>query len=243
MTSNKNDTFIAVSSEVACSINSWLPARAVRVIRNGIDVSHIRTLRAESGRVVVPGLQSDHFVIGSVGRFVPVKRYELLLDTFASVHARHANARLLLIGVGPLESRLRAQAAQLGIAHAVFFVIGQLALPLYPHMHCFVQTSAHEGLSIALLEAMATGVPCITTSHSGQHALICHGINGMVVNSDDSKQLASYIEKLMVDAALRVRLGLEAAATIAGNYSVESMCQGYEEVFDRLIKKENKNSF
>jgi len=209
LTVQRANKFIAVSRDVGCSIERWLPNQQVQVIPNGIDVGYIHTVQQASVYSGMPAVSLDHFVIGSVGRFVPVKRYDLLLQLFAPLARQYAHVRLLLVGSGPREDALRKQAAQLGIDDKVFFVINQSALPLYPRMHCFVQTSLYEGLSIALLEAMATGLPCITISQDGQHELINHGVNGWVVSADNTAQIGEYIQLVMEDPLRYKKIGFQ----------------------------------
>jgi len=132
---------------------------------------------------------------------------------------------------------------QLGIADKVFFVVGQSALGLYSRMDCFVQTSLYEGLSIALLEAMATGIVCITTSHDGGHPVIRHGVNGYSVSSSDTQQITDYIEQLVINPMRYKNIGLQAAATVAQDYSIQAMSHGYETVFARVVKTPYKDNF
>ena len=243
MTVRRGDTFIAVSRDVARSITLWLPNQPVQVVHNGIDVDHMYRLQKECADCAVPGLLPEHFVIGSVGRFVLVKRYDLLLKLFAQLAIRYAHVRLLLVGVGPLESALREQTLQLGIAEKVFFVVGQSAIPFYGQMDCFVQTSAYEGLSIALLEAMASGLPCITTGQDAQHVLVAHEVSGLVVHPDNTQQIVDSMESLVINPVLCKKLGLQAAALARQQYSIKAMRLEYETVFAGLIEPTYKDNF
>lgn len=232
-----SDTFIAVSGQVASSVRMWLPNQPVHVVPNCIDVEHIHMVQNANQAYALPSLRPAHFVIGSVGRFVSVKRYDLLLQLFAQLSRQYTQLRLLLIGTGPLEQALRAQAVRLDIADKVLFVIGQSALSLYPRMNCFVQTSLYEGLSIALLEAMATGVVCITTGHDEQQPVIQHGVNGYVVRPDHTYRIADYIEQLLLNPAQYRQVGFKAAATIRESYDIQAMKHRYETVLAAVSKK------
>ncbi len=244
LTTRNTDRFVAVSGDVRSSMVQWLPHQRVDVIPNGIDSDYIRTLQHDHQSYNIPGLLSHHFVIGSVGRFVTVKRYDLLLDLFATLSEKYTHIRLVLVGTGPLEQELRTHAIQLGIADKVFFVVGQSAVRIYPRMHCFVQTSLHEGLSIALLEAMASGLICITTSHDGNHELVENEVNGWVVKSDNLAQITEYLQQLVENPAPYHCIGLQAAATVAQKFSIQSMRQGYEASFAAVAEKQYiKNSF
>ncbi len=161
---------VAVSEGVEQSLSLHGTTRAVQVIPNGVDCAMVqRKSMAQNVNKYALGLLDEHFVIGSVGRFNPVKNYRLLLESFADVAHVHAHARLVLVGVGPQEQWLRTYATTLNIAHKVVFVVGQQSYGYYPLFDCFALSSDKEGISIALLEAMSFGLPCVVTFTTKTH--------------------------------------------------------------------------
>ena len=92
-----------------------------------------------------------------------------MIESFALVYAKNKNARLVLVGVGSGEAMLRQKAHTLGITHFVVFVIGQQAYGYYSLFDCFAMSSDKEGISIALLEAMAFSLPCVATNSQSIH--------------------------------------------------------------------------
>ena len=205
-------THIAVSQGVLESAKRIMGAPRLEgntfVITNGINIQRIH---AASGASSISrydlGIKADQFVIGSVGRFEPVKRYDLMLEAFALLHARYPQTRLVLVGSGNLEEQLRLHAHELGIKHAVIFVVGQSAYSYYPLFDCFSLSSDKEGISIALLEAMSFGLPCAITHQGTDHAVIHDGLNGLLVEAGNAQMLAQTWALLMAKPKLAVRMG------------------------------------
>lgn len=186
-----NASFCAVSEQVKRSFirHTAVTDDAVSVIYNGVDGAAIRTQANEYGYTRASlGLPADAFVMGAVGRLAPIKRFEELLWCHAML--RHELAHYTqrpplytcIVGDGPERSRLEARAHELGIAENVLFcghrddVYG-----LYPLFDCFVMPSQSEGLSYALLEALACGVPVVVSHDEKNHEVITDGEHGFVV--------------------------------------------------------------
>lgn len=149
----------------ACGTDAgrWMfPGQDVRIIRNGTDITafafdpEVRdAMRRELGL-------GSALTVGHVGRFMPEKNHTFLLEAFAAVHRRRPDARLLLVGNGPLEEQARKKAAQLGIAADVRFLgIRTDVAKLMQAMDVFVLPSLFEGLSLTSVEAQAASLPCV----------------------------------------------------------------------------------
>lgn len=134
------------------------------VLHYGVDLS-LFAERADAGEVRRSiGLPADALVIGHVGRFAEQKNHAFLVRIAAEVMRAEPRARLLLVGDGPLRSDVERQARELGIAERVLFAGVRPDVPRLlaaAAMDAFVMPSHHEGLSIALLEAQAAGLPCV----------------------------------------------------------------------------------
>jgi glycosyltransferase involved in cell wall biosynthesis len=143
----------------------WRARPRVRKLLYGFDFSAFEDAPARASAVRAGlGLAPEALVLGHVGRFVPFKNHAFLIDMFAAVAAKAPDARLLLVGSGPLEDAVRAQAAALNLTDRVVFagetddVAARLAA-----MDVFVMPSWTEGLGIVLVEAQAAGTPVIMT--------------------------------------------------------------------------------
>lgn len=121
------------------------------------------------------GIPADAPVVGHVGRMVEVKNHGFLLRAFAALVRREPSARLLLVGDGPLEPEIRRQADALGLADAVCMTGARADMPrLYAAMDVFAMPSLAEGLSMALLEAQASGLPCVVANTVSGESDVTH---------------------------------------------------------------------
>ena len=181
-------------------------ARTVTVV-NGIDVDYYypddgsaRTVR--TAQDIAAGAQ----VILCVASLVRQKRVDLLLDAVALLAADGITCVCLIAGDGPLRPALTEQASRRGVAAAVRFV--GFVKDIRPYLQAsdlFVLSSDKEGLPLSMLEAMASGVPCIVTNVGGNREVISHGESGLLVEAGSVEALAEAIRYgLTHDAAMRV---------------------------------------
>ncbi len=204
------------------------------VIPNGVDREYIgrQALACKKTRTDV-GLLLNHIIIGSVGRLQPVKQYDLLIEVVGIVYQRHPQIRLILVGDGPEEQALRLLIASKRLQGIVQLVSGQRAYGYYPLFDCFVLSSAQEGISMALLEAMSCGLACITTSNEAPaHSVLTNGRDGLVCPID-KRALAEALERLVINADLRAKLGMQAAKTIKDRFDSRSMVASYAVIFQK----------
>jgi glycosyltransferase involved in cell wall biosynthesis len=202
------------NAEIAVAHEGATPAN-LKVIPNGIRVDRFAAPRHGAGRR-----------IGTVGRLVPEKNYPLLLRATAAIR----DADLAFVGDGPLREELQKQAG----ARVSF--LGQRAdvSELLAGFDVFVLPSNTEGMSIALLEAMAAGCPIVVTAVGGNVELIKHMQTGLIVPPNDEAALRTAIERLLVDPVLATRLGTTARAVAEKHHSVKAMTERYEELWRRL---------
>lgn len=239
MTLSLAHKLIAVSPGVAQSIikrDSWLPAKKIVIIQNGIDIDrlHQNSLKAAKSRNDL-GLKREHFIIGSVGRFEPVKRYDLMLESFAIIYAQNSQARLVLVGVGSCQAMLGKLAHQLGIGHVVIFVIGQPAYGYYPLFDCFAMSSDKEGISIALLEAMSFNLPCVVTYSESHHPVLHNGINGIMVPAGNALALAQACQEIEKKPLYAQKIGDAGFKTAHTEFSSKVMICNYEQVIKECL--------
>lgn len=229
-------SIVPVSEGVAHSLpNRWLPAHKMQIIRNGINSKLI----VERGQVFKKsrpelGIHSDQFVIGTVGRFIPTKQLLLLIQSFDLLYKHNKNVHLILVGFGPEEERLRQEVAKRGLELVVTFIIGQPSYGYYPLFDCFVLPSTSEGLSIALLEAMSFGLPCIVTSMSKIHEVITDQKDGFVVAGNDNVALGEALYTFAADAQLRNKIGESAFELIEKKFNLRATVNSYRKLLHGL---------
>jgi glycosyltransferase involved in cell wall biosynthesis len=217
LTFRRNSAVLAVSSSVAQSIKPPLVAfrkPPVEVLLHGINLNEIHLLSADRTQArAALGLDPSDVVIGTVGNFTRKKNQQMMLHATALLAERVPNVRLVLVGTGPLEDNLRHLAADLGIADRTIFTGSRDdVLELLPGFDVFCLSSQFEGLSIALVEAMATGIPCVATAVGGIPEVIEDGVSGLLVPAGATAALAHTLERVLLDESLKTRLGDEGGA-------------------------------
>ena len=135
----------------------------VKIIHNAIDVEKFKydpEARKQLRKEI--GIKDSDFVIGHIGRFVEQKNHRFLIDIFAEVKKEKKNAKLVLVGQGPLREEIEEKAKNLGLEKDVFF-LGQRndTNKLYSVFDVFCLPSLYEGLPVVGIEAQANGVPCV----------------------------------------------------------------------------------
>jgi glycosyltransferase involved in cell wall biosynthesis len=224
---------VAVSQQVAAGIQQRSPHIQPAVIPNGITLQSvvIATSRAALG------IASDAWLVGAVGRFVPLKRFDLLLDAVAKLDAdRHIKLHLLLIGYGPLEQQYREQIQALEIADKVTLLINRPAADYMHLIDVFVQPSGLEGISLALLEAMASAKLCMVMPDDGVHPVITHGINGLVVRGGSAAALAEALQYAYTRHDVCQNIAQNALQSVNASFSASAMVAGYRIVFKRVVQ-------
>lgn len=233
------DRLIAVSHGVATSMrqkfNLKKPER-LKIIKNGINPQEVI---AKSKKMLISGealgLSKQHYIIGSVGRWIARKNYGFLIELFAELYNRNNAMRLIILGKGEEKNTLLNKITDLDLEGKVILIEGQPALGYYPLFDCFVQTSFKEGISIALLEAMSCSLPCIITEPLGTHEVIEHDYNGIIVPSYNKQEVCTAIEYLAENKELSTLLGLNGYKTITNDFSLDSMVNAYHNEYKQLI--------
>ena len=174
---------------------SKFPARWV-VLRNPSDLHKITKMSHEE--VHHPWLDGYHDVMISVGRLIPSKNHEMLLRSFAILHQRRDDIRLVIAGDGTQMNQLKAQAQDLGIADLVDF-LGDVANPysIIKRSNVLVVTSYHEGGPLVVVEAMACGVPVVITNTTSASNAVDGGRYGEIVEVDDDAAMIDAVERAL----------------------------------------------
>ncbi len=185
---------IAVAPEVKHFLNHYeaLSAESISIISNGVNTEnfHPFTLEEKKEARTFFNLPPEAYVVGTAGRLAPEKNQQMLLQAAAKAIERGCTAVFVIAGTGPEEDSLRQLATQLGIVDAVRF-LGQVQnrVQFYRALDLFVLTSRYEGLPMVLLEAMASGVPVVSTDLAGIHHALEGGRYGTLIPLDDMEAL------------------------------------------------------
>lgn len=212
-----------------------VPSHKATTVFNGIPVQRFvpsPERRAHARRAL--GLPHDAPVIGAVGRLVELKNHRLLIEQMPALVAAWPQLRLVILGGGPLEDTLKAQVAALGMAERVL-IAGQRSdvADLTPAFDIFAMPSRTEGLSIALLEAAATGLTLVATDVGGNPEVVKHGETGLLVPVDDGPALQQALRTCLDDVSLRQRYGARAQGFVTQTASLQKMAEVYEDFYRR----------
>ncbi|MDH3679522.1 MAG: glycosyltransferase [Acidimicrobiia bacterium] len=238
-TYHRNTAVIAVSDSVAESIEPLVRGRCPQpvTIHHGTVITTIEPWSSEerAKRRAALGVPAGGFVIGMVANLTPKKNHRLMLEAMAGDGAQQ-RAHLVLVGLGPLEDEIRAAAEELEIADRTTFLGSRDDVPeLLPLFDLFVLSSRFEGFPISLVEAMATGLPCVATSVGGIPEVLVDGENGLLVESGDREGLRAAITKLMDDPGLAAVLGQRARAT-AEQLDLRMAVRAMEALYDSALE-------
>lgn len=210
-----------------------VPPAKLRFIPNGVETARF----AQAGALRSPA-GGRPLVIGSVGAFRPEKRFDRLLRIFAALCAERDDLRLLLVGDGPERPALEALAAKLGIARRVEFAGAQSEVaPFYARMDAFALTSDTEQAPLALIEAMAAGLPVAATQVGDVEAMLSPANRPYAAPVDDETGLARRLGALMGDVDLREALGGANAARVAAEYDLAAMAGRWRRLFEDLAPR------
>jgi glycosyltransferase involved in cell wall biosynthesis len=193
--------------------------------------AHRAALRAELGLPVAP----DAPVVGIVARIVMEKGFRELVRAFAAVRQGDPRARLVIVGEGPEMAELVAQIAAHGLQEAVVLLGNRLDVPqLLRTFDLFVLPSYREGMPVALLEAMASGLPVVATDVRGSREVVDPGRNGLLVPLGDVPALADALRRVLVDPEMAARMGREGHGDVLRHYGEEVVLDAHLRLYEQL---------
>ena len=209
--------------------------RNVLSIVNGVDTERFTPANKESARAAL-GLPSDGLVMAIVGRFGPYKRHALMLEAFEMLARKRGDIRLVMVGGGgPLEKSIRERVEESGCRSRIHVAGLQSNMTLwYQAMDLLVVPSVNEGLSNAVLEAMACGIPAVCHSACGNAEVISDGVDGWLVNLENADQLAMSLAGLIEDPSQLREAGKLARNKVAAQFSIQAMLEQYASVYRKL---------
>ena len=220
-------------------------AAKIDVIYNGVDIDNPlpdeRQTSALRAKLAIPG---EAPVIGIVGGLKPMKRHATFLRMARRVIDVMGDAHFIIVGDGPLRPSLEAEAAGLGVTDRVHFVGSQTNV--IPYLSLFtvaVNCSANEGLSNAIMEYMAYGIPCVVSDAGGNPELIKHDVNGYTFKLDDDEELSRMVLGLLDDDKKMRAFIKKSRERILSELTTEKMIEHYEQYFASMLKtKEEENN-
>jgi glycosyltransferase involved in cell wall biosynthesis len=227
---------VAVAREVAASLERLYGIAGCRVVWNCIPTdlyASPQTTRA-SWRAK-QGFSEEDILFVCVARFAPQKNHELLISAFDKGPASDPRARLVLAGEGALRAQVQERVNKLGLTSRVHFIGLRTDVPdVLGAADVFVLSSDYEGNPLAVIEAMAAGLPIASTAVGGVPELLENGKEGFIVQPGRAEQLSDAMVTLLKDDKLRRAMGAAAAARAKEKFDVSAMIRAYEELYSEI---------
>lgn len=215
------------------ALQVWkLPPKRVMYVPNGIDCTRFAR-EPDQNLLCQFGLESDVPVVGTVATLRAEKNLTRLLRVFARLPA--IGAKLLIIGEGPERAQIEATSEQLGIRDRVILT-GAMAQPekLLKRIDVFAISSDTEQMPNSVLEAMAAGRALVSTDVGDVKQMLAVENREFVYPLEEEARYAEGVRALLLDRALRLRVGESNANRVRSTYALEKMVQRYDELFSRL---------
>lgn len=223
------DAIVAISSAVRAElVGAGYDADRVHDLPNGVPVPAVgwRTREALPQRAIF------------IGRLAPEKGLDTLIQAWKAVAAQGSPGELVLVGAGPERASLVASAEGSGIGTHIRWT-GAISdtEEVLRTGDVFVLPSREEGMSIALLEAMALGIPIVATDIPGNRRLVENQVHGLLVPPDDPRALARAIHEQWQNPRRASEMGRAARERVRAEYSIEQMAKRHLELFERLVRE------
>ena len=229
----RNSAFVAISADIE---RQWralgVPESKMTRLASGVDARHFRP-----GPSAVESDLRPRPRVMFTGRLHPQKNLDVLLEAWPEV-VREIRANLVLVGWGPERDRLMEKARGLGMAEFVQ-VVGPVSDPA-EHLRAadvFVLPSLAEGMSNSLLEAMATGLPCLASAIGGNQDLIEEGKTGFLIDPRDPSAWARKITHILHNPQISQSLSMAARGKVEEDYALERVVSRYLSLYRSLLAR------
>ncbi|UCE67740.1 MAG: glycosyltransferase [Candidatus Zixiibacteriota bacterium] len=233
-----HDKIHTVSLDIKNEIGAWISPDKIAAIHNAVDPANIVVSKTASEIRYKLGIKGNEFIIGSAGRMVPIKGYDIFLDMAKIISADLPHARFLLVGDGPIKMKLENKAREMNLENKVIFSgFRDDIIDIINCFDIFVISSHNEGIPMVLLEAMAMKKPIVATAVGGINEIIENDVSGLLVAPGDARSLADSCIKIFNDLDQREKLGIEAKNRIEVEFTVDiqknRMLKLYQEIMNR----------
>ncbi|GEM_PF-2906966 len=229
---------IIVNDEIAAQLRRFrlIDMSKVQTIMNGVDISDIPDDFDIAEKRKSLGVEPDDFVMGTIGHLYPEKNIEMQIKLVHALQSQIPNIKLMVAArPWPHQKSLEAYAQSLGVQDKVFFLGLRRDIPeLLKTWDMFLMTSFSEATSLAVLEAMSSGLPVVVSDVGGNSKLVTHNYSGLLFDVNDFETAKNHILTIYHDEQQRKKFGY-AAKIIGESYSIEKMVSRYDSVYQGLL--------
>ena len=211
----------------------------IKTIYNGVHPINQCSLSKLQGFREKFNFKSTDVVMGTIGRMDPIKNLPLFLEGFKGLTQKYSNLKGLIVGDGPLMPFIKTRIKQLGLEHHIVLTgFRSDATLLVQMMDIFTLTSFSEGTSMALLEAMACGIPAIVTDVGGNPEIVEDQKTGWVVPSNDLNGLKSALKDAISNPEKRIAMGKAAKKRYKTQFTFEIMLKSYQKLYGNILESQ-----
>ena len=215
-------------------VREHIPANQIAVIPNGIVLTNYQK---QPPKPAMWPVTAPVPVLGTVGRLSPEKGHHNFLEAMSVLIQQGKNFHAIIIGDGPLKDELAQRTKILHLEEHVSWVGPQSNVPDWLHFFdLFVLPSHWEGISMALLEAMATGLPIVATDVGGNPEVIEHGRSGLLVAPSNPQQLSEAISRLIENPTLRQEMGQSGKKRCQERYNIEIIVEQLDALYKNILR-------
>ncbi|MFA5866838.1 MAG: glycosyltransferase family 4 protein [Actinomycetota bacterium] len=209
----------------------------ISVIHNGLDFSawQKRLAAADAADLrAVLGIPANDFVVGTLGRLIPSKGHDILINAMPELVHKFPGIRLVIAGSGPLDRRLKEQTATLGLDGSVVFP-GHVddPAPYYKMFDAFVMPTVMESFGLAVIEAMTAGCPVAASRTGGLPEIIENRETGLLFTPGDSRAVAAAIRTIAADKKAARQLGEAGRRSVKERFTLDAMVAETEKVYEK----------
>lgn len=205
------------------------------VIPNGIDPDRVPSGGGDRVRDEL-GIPPESPLVAVIGRLVPDKRHAMALEAFAVLREALPTARMVVVGAGGLEGRLRAMSRELGLAESVIFAGHREDVPaVLDAAQALLVSSSREGMPHVILEAMVAGTPVVATRVAGIPEMIEDEKHGLLIPPGSAAAAAEGLRRVLENGELGRELATRAGQRVRQEFRLSEMTDRFEDLFSRLI--------
>ncbi len=215
------------------------PPHKVDVIRLGFELERLQHVQKSATWRTTLGIRDSDFILGIVGRLVPIKNIAMGIEVVQRLHEHKKAYHLCIIGDGPERHSLEQLSLAKGLNGYVHFLGWKTDIEeIYRNIDILLLTSINEGTPVAIVEAMACGVPVVATDVGGVADMIRHGQNGLLVRSGETRDMAEKIKLLMSQPGLAHLLTENARDFAFSTYGYSRLVDDIDHLYrDELARK------
>ncbi len=231
------DQVLSISSNHADLLSQEIgfPRQGIHVIKNGVATEKFRPGASKNKLLKLLSLESKGVIFCTAGRLEPVKNQSLLIKAFAKISVANPDARLVIVGDGPLRQDLEQEAEDCAVQDKVFFLGRRSDVnEILKEIDVYILPSFSEGMSNTILEAMSSGKPVIATNVGGNPELVLPDKTGFLIPSDNIDSLVRAMQSFIDHPELIHKFGDSGRKRTIKYFSIHAFVKNYEDMYFRI---------